>query len=369
VDVLRNDDFIWRAALKMREEIAAPFHGRTTHLLMKLLLVLLLLYSTYPVAVAAFGGGFSSLLPLSSSTLKLTTSRSAMPTSGGSRTNNNVGIFAVLRALPRGGGDEEDGVQEVGLPSLDSSINSNNDSLRRTNDNELATLGGRSKKSSSTVLTTTTTTTTTTTKTAMLLPSSTSLLFVNFGRMYVNQLVLHPILTKSITAGIIFGLSDLCAQSIENNGNDVDSSSSSNSTTIVSYSRILTSLLVGLLFFGPGAHYWYSFIFTILPSTTLLSTIQKAILGQLIFGPLFTCIFFAAGLLQSSSFTFTSWIQKVIVDLPSVWVKGLSYWPIVDIISFMFVPVRWIPLFVNIASFIWTIYLSSVTNTAAANKA
>ena len=202
----------------------------------------------------------------------------------------------------------------------------------------------------------------------MLLPSSISLLVVNFGRMYVNQLVLHPILTKSITAGIIFGLSDLCAQSIENNnnGNDVDSSSSSNSTTTLSYSRILTSLLVGLLFFGPGAHYWYSFIFTILPSTTLYSTIQKAILGQLIFGPIFTCIFFAAGLLQSSSFTFTSWVQKVILDLPSVWVKGLSYWPIVDIISFMFVPVRWIPLFVNIASFIWTIYLSSVTNTAKA---
>ena len=323
---------------------------------MKPLLVLLLLYSTSPVAVAAFGGGCSSSLP--SLSLKLT--RPAMQTSSGGRMSNNVGIFALLRALPRGGGggDEEDGVQEVGLPSLDSNINSNNDSLRRTNDNELATLGGRS---TSTILTTTT-------KTAMLLPSSISLLVVNFGRMYVNQLVLHPILTKSITAGIIFGLSDLCAQSIENNnnGNDVDSSSSSNSTTTLSYSRILTSLLVGLLFFGPGAHYWYSFIFTILPSTTLYSTIQKAILGQLIFGPIFTCIFFAAGLLQSSSFTFTSWVQKVILDLPSVWVKGLSYWPIVDIISFMYVPVRWIPLFVNIASFIWTIYLSSVTNTAKA---
>ena len=332
----------------------------------KLLLVLLLLYSTSPVVVAAWavaagGCSSSSSSSSSSSTLKLTASRPAMQTSGGRRRTAvivgdvvNVGSFAVLRALPRGGGGGGEEDVQVEGSSFDSSSSNHDDYeekglVRRTDDNELATPSSSIQA----------------TKTAMLLPSSISSVFVNFGRMYVNQLSFHPILTKSVTAGIIFGLSDLCAQSIENNNGNVDSSSSSssNSTTTLSYSRIFTSILVGLLFFGPAAHYWYSFIFHILPSTTLLSTIQKAILGQLIFGPIFTSIFFGAGLLQSSSFTFNSWYRKVKIDLPVVWVKGLSYWPLVDIISFMLVPVRWIPLFVNVASFIWTIYLSSVTNT------
>ena len=271
-------------------------------------------------------------------------------------------LLLLELVLPRGGGGGEEDVQVEGS-SFDGSSSNRDDYeekglVRRTNDDELATPpGGRSDGGATSSIQAT--------KTAMLLPSSISSLLVNFGRIYVNQLSLHPILTKSVTAGIIFGLSDLCAQSIENNNGNVDSSSSSssNSTTTLSYSRIFTSILVGLLFFGPAAHYWYSFVFHILPSTTLLSTIQKAILGQLIFGPIFTSIFFGAGLLQSSSFTFNSWYRKVKIDLPVVWVKGLSYWPIVDIVSFMLVPVRWIPLFVNVASFIWTIYLSSVTNT------
>jgi protein Mpv17 len=321
------------------------------------------------VAAWAVAAGNCSSKSSSLSTLKLTASRPAMQTSGGrGRTAVtvgdvvNAGSFAVLRALPRGGGGGEEDVQVEGS-SFDGSSSNRDDYeekglVRRTNDDELATPpGGRSDGGATSSIQAT--------KTAMLLPSSISSLLVNFGRMYVNQLSLHPILTKSVTAGIIFGLSDLCAQSIENNNGNVDSSSSSssNSTTTLSYSRIFTSILVGLLFFGPAAHYWYSFVFHILPSTTLLSTIQKAILGQLIFGPIFTSIFFGAGLLQSSSFTFNSWYRKVKIDLPVVWVKGLSYWPIVDIISFMLVPVRWIPLFVNVASFIWTIYLSSVTNT------
>ena len=40
------------------------------------------------------------------------------------------------------------------------------------------------------------------------------------------------------------------------------------------------TFLVGLLFFGPAANAWYSMIFKVLPSTSLISTLKKAILGQ-----------------------------------------------------------------------------------------
>ena len=41
-----------------------------------------------------------------------------------------------------------------------------------------------------------------------------------------------------------------------------------------------------------------------------------------------------------------------------MWGAGLCYWPIVDLIGYSFVPLPWIPLSYNVASFFWTIYLS-----------
>jgi hypothetical protein len=41
---------------------------------------------------------------------------------------------------------------------------------------------------------------------------------------------------------------------------------------------------------------------------------------------------------------------------------GVFYWPIVDLISYSLIPIKLIPLFVNMASFVWTIYLSLVAN-------
>ncbi len=132
--------------------------------------------------------------------------------------------------------------------------------------------------------------------------------------------------------------------------------------TIVSISRILTSFLVGVLFFGPAAHLWYEAIFRLLPSTSLVSALQKAILGQIFFGPAFTAVFFGAGMARTGEFTLVGWMEKVRTDLPGVWRAGLGYWPLVDFVSYKVVPVRWIPLFVNFCSFVWTIYLSGVAN-------
>mmetsp|Transcript_18142 Transcript_18142/g.39219 ORF Transcript_18142/g.39219 Transcript_18142/m.39219 type:complete len:316 (-) Transcript_18142:496-1443(-) len=173
--------------------------------------------------------------------------------------------------------------------------------------------------------------------------------------LYTQQLTRSPILTKSMTAGIIFGLSDWCAQLLERGESEGEKDK-------LVFSRILTTFLVGLLFFGPAANVWYSTIFKVLPSTSLISTLQKAALGQIIFGPIFTCVFFGAGMIQSGSFSLGAWVSKIRSDLPAVWASGLGFWPVVDFISYKVVPVQWIPLFVNFCSFVWTIYLSLVAN-------
>eukprot|EP00535_Pseudo-nitzschia_heimii_P004464 CAMPEP_0197173952 /NCGR_PEP_ID=MMETSP1423-20130617/680_1 /TAXON_ID=476441 /ORGANISM="Pseudo-nitzschia heimii, Strain UNC1101" /LENGTH=289 /DNA_ID=CAMNT_0042622827 /DNA_START=109 /DNA_END=978 /DNA_ORIENTATION=+ len=181
----------------------------------------------------------------------------------------------------------------------------------------------------------------------------------SFGQCYSRQLEVRPILTKSYTAGLIFGLSDFFAQRIERS-NDVNGSRAK-----MDWTRILVSTLLGLLYFGPAAHYWYEWIFRLLPATTLLSTLHKAFWGQVLFGPSFTCIFFAASLIQSGDFSIQNWWEKICRDLPGAWIAGIGFWPIVDLLSYSVIPIKWIPLFINTASFIWTIYLSLVANKKA----
>jgi protein Mpv17 len=183
----------------------------------------------------------------------------------------------------------------------------------------------------------------------------------NAGRIYTQQIDKYPIFTKSYTAGIIFGLSDYIAQKIENPKGD-EGKPKMNKT------RLLASTLVGFLYFGPAAHYWYEMIFTLLPGSSMWSTLQKAFWGQAIFGPSFTCVFFATSLLQSGQFSLGAWWQKIKSDLPGAWLAGAGFWPLVDIVSYSMIPVKWIPLFINMCSLVWTVYLSLVSNRSDRKK-
>jgi protein Mpv17 len=174
----------------------------------------------------------------------------------------------------------------------------------------------------------------------------------SLGTAYGASLEKRPIATKSVTACAIFALSDWLAQRLEK----------SESKKSTNWTRTISSSLVGLLYFGPAAHAWYDMIFKLLPGTSLVSTLQKAALGQLLFGPSFTCIFFATSLLQQGNFSFQNWIAKIKDDLPGAWVAGLGFWPLVDLVSYSLIPKDWIPLFVNACSLVWTIYLSIVAN-------
>lgn len=173
-----------------------------------------------------------------------------------------------------------------------------------------------------------------------------------FGAWYAAALAHHPIYTKSVTACGIFALSDYLAQRLEGNKQQVD------------VKRVTCTALVGLLYFGPAAHNWYETIFRLLPGTSLVTILQKAACGQLLFGPAFTCIFFGVGLWQSGNFTVSRWTSKIRHDLPGAWLAGAGFWPLVDLISFSWVPQAYIPLFVNLCSLVWTIYLSQVANKA-----
>ena len=63
----------------------------------------------------------------------------------------------------------------------------------------------------------------------------------------------EPDLTKSVTAGAIFGLSDATAQSLDTPDGGRD------------WARTAVSCLAGLCYFGLAAHAWYDTVFRLFP--------------------------------------------------------------------------------------------------------
>lgn len=78
------------------------------------------------------------------------------------------------------------------------------------------------------------------------------------------------------------------------------------------------------------------------------------------FGPTITSVFFAASLISVNGLLsgLKQWPAKCKQDLISTWAAGLCFWPFVDLVVYSLLPVAWIPLGYNVASFFWTIYLS-----------
>jgi len=138
---------------------------------------------------------------------------------------------------------------------------------------------------------------------------------------YTAALTEWPIATKALTSGVIFALSDVVAQRIAGDERD--------------WWRAAVAGLVGLLYFGPSAHFWYELMEALYPGHDWRSTLAKTAAGQapthpspphlrpcvvscpkrrwgqrrparraecaaqLIFGPVFTCVFFAATLVSN----------------------------------------------------------------------
>jgi len=172
------------------------------------------------------------------------------------------------------------------------------------------------------------------------------------GAAYASSLAAKPILTKSLTSGAIFALSDIVGQTIAPapEGRDLK--------------RTITSLLVGLCYFGPALHYFLAWITRIVPAVGVVPTILKTLLGQSLFGPTITSVFFGAALVSSSGLVagLQQWPAKIRQDLFKTWAAGLCFWPFVDVACYglvlPFFGARWISLCYNIASFFWTIFLS-----------
>ncbi|MED6222148.1 hypothetical protein PIB30_061620 [Stylosanthes scabra] len=176
--------------------------------------------------------------------------------------------------------------------------------------------------------------------------AATSLAKVGFVGWYLGMVKSWPILTKSVTSALIYIAADLSSQTIVRKSQD-------------SYDFIRTLRMAGygMIVLGPSLHFWFNFVSRLFPKRDLLSTLKKMVMGQTIYGPAMTVVFFSLNArLQGENGTEIA--ARLKRDLLPTFLSGVMYWPFCDFITFRFVPVHLQPLVSNSFSYLWTIYMT-----------
>ncbi|XP_020552882.1 uncharacterized protein LOC105172678 isoform X2 [Sesamum indicum] len=99
---------------------------------------------------------------------------------------------------------------------------------------------------------------------------------------YLGMIQTRPIATKSITSAFIYTVADLSSQTI--------AAENSEGYDLV---RTLRMAGYGLVIIGPSLHYWFNLVSRVFPKRDLLSTLKKMALGQTVYGPTATTVFFS----------------------------------------------------------------------------
>ena len=207
-----------------------------------------------------------------------------------------------------------------------------------------------------------TTTTTTTTKTTQRRSDDDNSPLKKVYLWYLNCCAERPLLTKGTTCGIICGLGDIIAQSLETTAGDLN------------IRRVATFFICNALFTGPFVHYWYQLLGTLgkyiqtkynvvkYKSIITQVTIDQT-LGVLLFFPLYLYIYdivdtiirkqqFPSSLLHQAYIKTKQNIRHVIL-------MQYRIFPIANTINFALVPEQLRVLFSNTVSLFWNIYLCS----------
>ncbi|XP_076922238.1 uncharacterized protein LOC143583956 [Bidens hawaiensis] len=171
---------------------------------------------------------------------------------------------------------------------------------------------------------------------------------------YLGMIKARPILTKSVTSALIYIAADLTSQTITKSSSEP-------------YDLIRTCRMAGygMIILGPTLHFWFNFLSRVLPKQNLVTTFKKMFIGQTVFGPIMTAMFFTynASLQGESGKEIIARLKR---DMLPTMISNAIYWPLCDFITFRFTPVHLQPLVNNSFSYVWTIYITYMASLSKA---
>lgn len=162
---------------------------------------------------------------------------------------------------------------------------------------------------------------------------------------YNGALEKNPLITKAFTSMIGFALGDLLAQKFIDKSETID------------LERLLRLASFGFLIHGPTGHFFYNFLDAKIPGVAPLTVAAKVAIDQLLWNPIFGCMFFGyMGLTAGST-------PPEVVDRikNNLWasVKGSwTVWPVAHAINFRFIPTSQRLLYINSVQIFYNCFLS-----------
>ncbi|KAK7280274.1 hypothetical protein RJT34_25336 [Clitoria ternatea] len=187
--------------------------------------------------------------------------------------------------------------------------------------------------------------------------TATSLSKVGFVGWYLGMIKSWPILTKSVTCALIYTAADLSSQTIVRESSEP-----------YDFIRTLRMAGYGMIILGPSLHFWFNFVSKLFPRRDLFSTLKKMVMGQALYGPTMTVVFFSSNARLQGE-TGSEIIARLKRDLLPTLLSGVMYWPVCDFITFRFIPVHLQPLVSNSFSYLWTIYMTYMASLEKAHTA
>lgn len=172
---------------------------------------------------------------------------------------------------------------------------------------------------------------------------------------YLFLLKKYPILTKSVTSGILSALGNLLSQILEarkkaKNGVQVNEIDTAGAARYAVY---------GLFITGPLSHYFYQLMEVWMPSTDPLCIVKRLLLDRLIFAPGFLLIFyFVMTVLEGKGGR--DFEKKMRGSYWTALKMNWKVWTPFQFININFVPVQFRVLFANMIALFWYAYLSTV---------
>ncbi|KAL4636115.1 peroxisomal membrane protein 2 isoform X1 [Arapaima gigas] len=174
-------------------------------------------------------------------------------------------------------------------------------------------------------------------------------------QQYLYLLKKYPVLTKSVTSGVLSALGNLLSQALERRAK-AQRGSAAKDIDALGIARFAS---YGFCVTGPVSHYFYQLLELLVPSSVPYCMAKRLLLDRLVFAPAFLLLFYVVmNVLEGNK-------------LPALQDKlRASYWPALKMnwkvwtpfqfVNINFVPVQFRVLFANLVALFWYAYLASV---------
>ncbi|KAA0716729.1 Peroxisomal membrane protein 2 [Triplophysa tibetana] len=173
-------------------------------------------------------------------------------------------------------------------------------------------------------------------------------------QQYLLLLKKYPILTKSVTSGILSSLGNLLSQALESSKNSKEKSEMKKINVL----GPVHFAIYGFVITGPLSHYFYHLLEVLFPTTVPYCLVKRLLLERLIFAPAFLLLFYVV-MNAFEGKTVGDLQKKLTTSYWSSLKMNWKVWTPFQFINISYIPVQFRVLFANIVALFWYAYLAT----------